>query len=70
MFKRALFASLLLLTTSLTAAAETIKIDGRGPGLAFDGLGGLSAGAGTRLLPGAEKGTSLIDRLPRNRQYQ
>ena len=51
MFNRALVASLLLLATSLTAAAETIKIDGRGPGLTFDGLGGLSAGAGTRLLP-------------------
>jgi Glycosyl hydrolase family 59/Galactocerebrosidase, C-terminal lectin domain/F5/8 type C domain len=31
-------------------AAETVTLDGRGPGRTFEGLGGLSAGAGSRLL--------------------
>lgn len=30
--------------------AETVTIDGRGPGRTFEGLGGLSAGASSRLL--------------------
>jgi hypothetical protein len=31
--------------------AEAVILDGRGPGRTFEGIGGLSAGAGTRLLP-------------------
>ena len=35
-------AMLIFFTSSLIAAAETLTIDGQGPGLTFDGLGGLS----------------------------
>ncbi len=31
-------------------AVETVTLDGQGPGRTFEGIGGLSAGAGTRLL--------------------
>jgi galactosylceramidase len=35
---------------ALCAGAQSITLDGRGPGRTFEGLGGLSAGAGSRLL--------------------
>ena len=37
-------------TTSSTDTPHTIKVDPQGPGLVFDGHGGLSTGASSRLL--------------------
>jgi len=44
--------AILWLLSALTVCGqtETITLDGRGPGRTFEGLGGLSAGAGSRLL--------------------
>ena len=44
--------AILWLLSGLTAfgQTETVTLDGRGPGRTFEGLGGLSAGAGSRLL--------------------
>ena len=39
-----------IVVQALTGLAETVTLDGRGPGRTFEGIGGLSAGAGTRLL--------------------
>lgn len=60
--------SILLALMSLcaaTAVAESVTLDGQGAGLTFDGIGGLSAGAGTRLLfdyPEAQQ-AELLDQL-------
>jgi galactosylceramidase len=40
----------LLSALAVFGQAETVTIDGRGPGRTFEGLGGLSAGASSRLL--------------------
>ena len=40
----------LVLAQAAVGLAETMVLDGQGPGRTFEGLGGLSAGAGTRLL--------------------
>ncbi len=40
----------LVLAQAVIGRAETVTLDGRGPGRTFEGIGGLSAGAGTRLL--------------------
>jgi galactosylceramidase len=40
----------LLSALAVFAQAETVILDGQGPGRTFEGLGGLSAGAGSRLL--------------------
>jgi galactosylceramidase len=40
----------LILAQGVFGVAETVTLDGSGPGRTFEGLGGLSAGAGTRLL--------------------
>lgn len=50
MLKHGLLLAIFLVLATVLTGAETVKLDGRGPGLTFDGLGGLSAGAGTRLL--------------------
>ena len=42
--------TLLVLLVAATATADTVTLDGRAPGRTFEGLGGLSAGAGSRLL--------------------
>ncbi|MGO8747510.1 MAG: discoidin domain-containing protein [Thermoguttaceae bacterium] len=42
--------ALLILVPALTGLAETVALDGRGLGRTFEGIGGLSAGAGSRLL--------------------
>ena len=44
-----LFA-LIVLVQAVSGRAETVTLDGRGLGRTFEGLGGLSAGAGSRLL--------------------
>ncbi len=40
----------LVLAPAAIGLAETVTLDGRAPGRTFEGIGGLSAGAGTRLL--------------------
>lgn len=40
----------LVMVQAVSGRAETVTLDGRGPGRIFEGLGGLSAGAGSRLL--------------------
>ena len=40
----------LVLAQAAIGQAETVTLDGQGPGRTFEGIGGLSAGAGTRLL--------------------
>ena len=65
MSKCACFVAVFLTITAGLATAETVTLDGQGPGLTFDGLGGLSAGAGTRLLfdyPEPQRG-ELLDLL-------
>ena len=46
----AISAAPLLCLSAAGAAAQSVTIDGKSPGLSFDGIGGLSAGASSRLL--------------------
>lgn len=55
-------AALTVIDAPRSAAAETITIDGQGSGRVFDGLGGVSAGASSRMLydyPEPERGQIL-----------
>ena len=48
--KRYLFLLLFVIGISGISARTVIRIDGRSPGLKFEGIGAVSAGASSRLL--------------------